>query len=265
MACVYRNCEGTRVGLWLIDLTRNQEVERSMRGLLTAAELARERRILAKDAKRNFLITRGTLRLLLGLLLGESPTDLRIRAGDRGKPILRRDGKPRLFFNVSHSHDLGMICVTDCGEVGVDLERLRPFPAAGDLARRHFTSAERDFVERASPHQRDFRFLLCWTRKEALLKATGTGLIDDLDSFEVPLSEAGLVSENFSRASRRWLVLNLPVDRDYAAAMAISGSSPKLTDIRELTVPGSPRQAPTHYRAIKVTPLISRAINSSMV
>ena len=54
-------------------------------------------------------------------------------------------------------------------EVGVDVEREREIEDAEAIAERCFSPAERDAC-------RALGFLYCWTRKEAFVKALGSGL-----------------------------------------------------------------------------------------
>lgn len=61
--------------------------------------------------------------------------------------------------------------------VGVDVEVLRPVPAAG-LARYWFTAAEAIWVAERPEAERSAAFLWLWTQKEAVGKALGIGLRD---------------------------------------------------------------------------------------
>jgi 4'-phosphopantetheinyl transferase len=70
-------------------------------------------------------------------------------------------------------------------------------------------------------------FFLCWTRKEAYIKARGEGLSLPLDQFEVSLipgEPAALVSvQQDSNEAFRWSLEELFPDADYAAALAVVG------------------------------------------
>src|SRR5207253_10188751 len=94
--------------------------------------------------------------------------------GARGKPALA-DGDG-LRFNVAHSHGLALVAVARGRELGVDLERVRPLPAAEAIARRFFSARERAVLDALPLRRRLDAFLSLWTRKEAFLKATGGGL-----------------------------------------------------------------------------------------
>ena len=73
------------------------------------------------------------------------------------------------------SRGLAAAAVTAIGQVGVDLEPVRPV-AALVLARRWFPAPEAAWLAQLPPGQRDAAFLALWTQKEAIAKALGTGL-----------------------------------------------------------------------------------------
>lgn len=207
--------------LWRVELDVGADVEERLREKLAPDEAARAEGFASARARRRFVVARGTLRVLLGGLLGERPLSVSIEEGASGKPRLAGH---RLGFNVSHSGDLALICIAEGFEVGVDLEQLRPVPSAAEIAKRRFATAEARFVEEGGESDIDRRFLLCWTRKEALAKALGAGLSFDLRSFAVPLEETGGVvslGDPGDGRRQRWLLLDVPIGSKYVAALAL--------------------------------------------
>jgi 4'-phosphopantetheinyl transferase len=184
------------VRLWRVELDVGGEAEAGLREQLSPDEVARAERFAKPRDRSRFVVARGTLRALLGSFLDERPGAVPLEEGPSGKPRLA-DSEHGLHFNVSHSGDLALICIAECGEVGVDLEAVRPVPSAVPIARRYFTPEEASFVEGRRPDGDDGaagvdrRFLFCWTRKEALAKAVGAGLSLDLRGFAVPLDPEG--------------------------------------------------------------------------
>lgn len=213
--------------LWRVELDAGADAEVRLRRELSPGEAARAEGFASAQARRRFVVARGTLREVLGELLGERPRSIAIEAGPSGKP--RLSDSDRLRFNLTHSGDLALICVADGFEVGVDLERLRPVPDAVEIARRRFAPEEARFVEEGDGADVDRRFLLCWTRKEALAKAVGAGLSFDLRSFAVPLEEPdGIVSlagPGEKRAQQRWLVSDVPLGDEHVAALALPAAN----------------------------------------
>lgn len=91
-----------------------------------------------------------------------------------GKPALA--GPSRCSFNLSHSEDDAVVLIAASGEIGVDVEVLRPMRDALALAERNFSASENAELRSLPESERDHAFLTAWTRKEACLKALGSGL-----------------------------------------------------------------------------------------
>lgn len=115
------------------------------------------------------------LRLLLCREYGTEWDSLRFEKGRYGKPhLLFPSG---LHFSLSHT-DGALLCAAGRAAVGADTEVIRqPFP---DIMAHCFHPDEIHYV-RAVPEQKQaLRFYEIWTRKEAFLKCSGTGLTDHL-------------------------------------------------------------------------------------
>jgi 4'-phosphopantetheinyl transferase len=141
------------------------------------------------------VVSRAALRSILGGYLGQPPGDVAIVARPNGKPQLHIG---ELAFNLTHSADLALIAVTRGCEIGVDVEAVRPIERLAELARRNFHPAEIAAVEAAAATDAAKEFMRCWTRKEAVLKALGTGLTTPLAEFDTIASTSDgaiLVSE----------------------------------------------------------------------
>jgi 4'-phosphopantetheinyl transferase len=258
-----REAQRTWVRLWRVDLDVDAETEEGLREQLPPGDIAKSKAFASPGASRRYVVARGTLRTLLSSPLDERPRSVPIQVGQSGKPYVAGDGHG-VHFNVSHSGDTAMICIATCGDVGVDLEAVRHVPAAVALARRHFAPGEASFVEAGGATGAAGRFLLCWTRKEALVKAIGAGLNLDLDSFVVPLTSPGAIvpiDDPEGGPTSRWLLLDVPLGDEYIAALALPAS---IADRGAIPAP-RPAQAPgeqpmDHCEEIDVPPLISGAI-----
>lgn len=98
------------------------------------------------------------------------------------RPLIHRTslGKPYvpgedIEFSVSRSAGVEVVAVSRA-PVGVDIERIAPLPDLEALAAYALADAEaRHLAGLDAAEQPDF-FYRCWTRKEACLKAMGTGL-----------------------------------------------------------------------------------------
>lgn len=92
---------------------------------------------------------------------------------DYGKPFF--PGHPDCCFSISHCRT-ALAVALDNRPVGVDVEHIRP--AEDSLIARTMSSTEQAQIAADPAPERAFTAL--WTRKEAVLKLRGTGIIDDL-------------------------------------------------------------------------------------
>lgn len=170
-------------------------------------------------------MTRGTLRSIVAWYRGEHPANIRFVTSAYGKPRLANGaGADPLFFNVARSRDTALMCLSATSEVGVDVECLREVPEAAAIARRHFSVREADLVCGGDAARRSERFLTCWTRKEAVVKALGRGLSVPLQTFEVsPRAPAGQVDYVQLACGSRWSVLGLRLEGGFLGAVAARG------------------------------------------
>jgi len=177
------------VQIWKVDIGPASLFVPALRTRLSPEERERADRYVFDRHRIRYIRARAALRALLGRHLGVAPADVRLGTAPGGKPFLA-DAVPPLHFNVSHSGDLALIALTRGGEVGIDVEGVRP---SGDdwvaLARRYFASEEVAALERYSSSERVEAFFRVWTRKEAIVKLLGDGLRKPLDRFIVPSDE----------------------------------------------------------------------------
>ncbi|EON78001.1 4'-phosphopantetheinyl transferase [Lunatimonas lonarensis] len=125
--------------------------------------------------KKRFLVGRYYLRYLLGAYLGEDPAKIVFCRGVNGRPQLGVDFP--LCFSVSYSRTMIAIGIAD-GSLGVDIEFVNEEFGFTDIVSHYFSPKEAEFIVN-SDNSADAFFML-WTRKEALLKGMGLGLVDDL-------------------------------------------------------------------------------------
>ena len=144
------------------------------RASLDDGEKARAARFVFDRDRRRFIAAHVGLRRLLGEHLGVDPATLRFDAGEFGKPRLRDE--PRCAFSLTHSGDEALVALSDGPDIGVDLEAVREFRDVDELARQCLTPAELVGFDATPEAERVLAFLRAWTRKEACLKALGTGL-----------------------------------------------------------------------------------------
>jgi 4'-phosphopantetheinyl transferase len=217
--------------------------------LLCDEERARAAQFRFAPDRRRFVAAHAALRRALAEQIGQRPEALRFTRSAFGKPSLA-DG-PRLHFSLSHSQALGLVAIGRRGPLGVDVEVLRPVPDALELAGRHFTPAEQAALAALPAAEREHAFLVCWTRKEACLKAIGLGLIVPPDRFEVGI-DADCRSVEVPVAGRLlWLVLQpAPLRIDSVGSIA----EWRQTRVRASQPPASAVAAFMFERAAQLVP-----------
>jgi len=212
-----------QIHLWCACLQAPAAASQQLLPLLSAAERERARRFRFRRHRRRFILTRGILRHLLGRYLGIAPQHLQLAQGRNGKPYLSGAGPTELQFNLAHAGQWALYAFASGNQpLGIDLERDRPLPQAEQLARRFFAPRERDALRALPASERSRAFLQAWTRKEAYLKAIGTGLAGSLDRVEVPVGPARLLQQRDSGCSgaARWWLCDLVPAPGYVAALA---------------------------------------------
>ncbi len=212
------------VRLWRVDLDAYADAV-ALDGL-SADERARAARMtFGRDARR-YLAARHALRRILADVVNRPAERLVIEPDDRGKPGLR-DGA--LQFNLSHSGPEALIGVSRDRAIGVDIEVVQEVAEAEALARAHFTDAERADWMTADASARHRTFLICWTRKEACVKALGVGLSAPPQSIEAGCAPDARVVSLRLGAERCEVMLRsvrLPDEPRAVAAVALAGHEP---------------------------------------
>ena len=216
------------VHIWRIRLNVPPEVTVDVRGLLDEAERKKAGKFRRLADRRRYIAAHARVRQILGLYAGCEPEEIGFRFNEFGKPSLSNNGQARdIRFNLAHSGELGVICVSRGREVGVDVELIRPEFAGLDVARKFFSPRELEQLEAMPAAIQTAAFFRCWTFKEAFIKAKGRGLSIPLDSFDVALAPhvgSALVSSRDDPGDvHRWHVRELSVQEGYAAAVAVEG------------------------------------------
>ncbi len=219
------------VHVWRASLDMAPASIRRALTVLSADERRRADRFRFSVHGDRFVAARAVLRGLLGHYLELPPSGVPLCAGPTGRPVLPSDFRDGgVEFNLTHSGDRTLIAVARDRAVGVDLERLRRGVAHERLADRFFTPSEAEALRDVPPAVRPIAFFACWTRKEAFLKATGTGLQHGLPhalrEFAVTVSpfEPPEIRQ-FPGGTRRWSLTDLDVGAGYAAALAVEGNA----------------------------------------
>ena len=172
---------------YYIDLAIDQESQERYYTWLSADECDRVQRFKYSQHQRDFVASRGALRLHLAQYLDCHPKEIRFDYGGHGKPKLA--SYSNLHFNLAHSHKRALIVVCKTAAIGVDLEKVRPVPELLSLAKRFFHVSEYESIAALPEALQLEKFFAYWTCKEAYLKATGTGL-SQVSKLELSLEQS---------------------------------------------------------------------------
>jgi 4'-phosphopantetheinyl transferase len=225
----------SEVHLWRIDLEAVALGEDRWESLLSADERNRANRFRFAVDRQRFSATRALLRMILGSYLECDPQNLTFAYSEQQKPTLAPPhAESGLRFNVSHSGGVSLIAFTQGREVGVDVEQIRQEFDPGSLAARFFSSSEQKELASYTADQLQEAFFRCWTRKEAYIKAHGSGLSLPLQHFDVSLAPRDLTCLRATRPdaseASRWSLRDVPAGEGYAAALCVEGQSWTLKD-----------------------------------
>jgi 4'-phosphopantetheinyl transferase len=123
--------------------------------------------------RRRFLGRKVFHRLILSNYLGTAPQRISFSKGRFGRPELppafRRAG---LRFNASSSGTAAVLAVSRAVQIGVDIEEVRPRRRADDIVR----WVAESWDETSETADDGVAFVRNWTRLEARVKWSGTGL-----------------------------------------------------------------------------------------
>lgn len=121
--------------------------------------------------------TRVLLDSLLAQLTARPPESLRLAKTDDGKPYLA--GSDPIAFNLSHSRRYSLIAMSLSGEIGCDIEDRFTDGDVGELCPLVLHPLELQEMAQLGAQDRQHAFRRYWVRKEAALKAMGTGFLKD--------------------------------------------------------------------------------------
>lgn len=169
--------------------------------ILSTAELEKAKKFFRPEDQKRYVVRKHFLRKLLALISGTPADEIRFDLSGRKKPVVKD-----IPFNVSHSANLVAIVIST-SIAGIDIEIIKQDFSYQMMLSDCFSKAEQMEIANAANPLRCFYTL--WTRKEAILKASGAGLgNDNLRKVDVLLSRctyedrayhlwSGLVSEHY--------------------------------------------------------------------
>lgn len=183
---------------------------------LDQEEQARAARFRAPVTAESFIRRRWLRRRLIALAHGTKDRDVRIESDELGRPsVLAPDAIRNLCLSTSSASRHALVAWTRARAIGVDIAFIDPAHATPEAAAIFMTADEqRDWS--ASGAARAETFFTCWTRKESILKAMGTGFTTDATTIQA------LPRDPLLHAPLGVVALDLPAPLGWLAAIALT-------------------------------------------
>lgn len=222
------------VHVWQWDLDAcSSEFDRHW-AMLSAQEHERAGNFRFELHRRRYVSGRGKLRQILGRYLSLPPRAVALEYGPEGKPFCTSQPAGwRICFNLSHSENTAALAISGGFEVGIDVEHIRPIEESMPLE--VFSAREREQFDALPASQRQTVFFETWARKEASLKALGTGFTLPPEHFEFDLSVHGDTTPRFvggeAAEASHWRIRTLSPGPTRAGAVAARHSGWSIVDM----------------------------------
>ena len=204
------------VKLFNINISEFHELISDLFSVLSDSEQSRAHRYHFINDKNRFIICRALLKFLLAEHLGLGIGQIILEVDANKKPYLPTHSS--VYFNVSHSVDYAIIAIAN-HPVGIDIEYINKEFDYKEILPTVFHHNE--IAEIKNSRCKTFTFYKFWSRKEALLKAVGKGIDDDISKIPVTDGAHSVISSlvgDFKKIN----VLSFNLNDDYVGALALT-------------------------------------------
>lgn len=198
---------------------------------LGSEEKSRLSRLRQSEDQWSYAAAHRLMREMLSSRYGVAPEDWRFCHDQHGRPHVDPKEHPEIetIFSISHTQGLALCALLDSDRaefspvgVGVDAEYSSRKVEALDLAERFFAPAEAKLLRDLDPEEREQTFFHLWTLKEAIVKALGLGLRQDLASFACHVDPPTLVmADDVLLPLDGWTLVQLDLGEGYVGALAV--------------------------------------------
>jgi 4'-phosphopantetheinyl transferase len=180
-----QTCSGASVHIWQAFFSSWRSQATRLTQSLSGQERERMQRFRDPEMAARYAIGHGLLRELLGKYTGAAPAAIEISTNAYGKPELVTTAETTMYFNLAHTDEIVLYGFTGMYPIGVDVESIESGPVSFLEARRILSTDEWASWQELPDEERNSLFYQTWVRKESVLKALGTGLSIEPDTFSV--------------------------------------------------------------------------------
>jgi len=154
---------------------------------LSPEELSELNSITIESRRNQYLTSRWMLKILLGELLNIKPNEISFIKSALGKPqLLNEKHSSIVSFNISHKTSISVIGITNKGQIGIDVEEVEENDKSMRIAERYFSVIELAWINQIQNQaEQNLRFYKVWSMKEAIIKAVGGGIFQNLNDFYI--------------------------------------------------------------------------------
>ena len=227
-----KNTSGIK--LFKIHLSSYYKLVPELSKYLNTTELQCAQNYHFQKDKNQFIICRTLLKFILAQHKSVAITEINIEIDSNRKPYLALDQS--VCFNVTHAKDYALILVRNDDPVGIDIEYLNIDFNFSEILLDIYSNLEIETVTNAK--NKTDTFYKYWTRKEAIVKATGTGISDFLPQIPAVDGQHSVASKLLD-GYKRLQVLSFDLNEDYIAAIALSGERVDFDTLQIYSLPST--------------------------
>jgi len=192
--------------IFRIDINNHfPKIKKALADVLSEREQEKAGRMFIAKDKERYVVSKYCLRTILSLCLNTNPHKIDFIFHEHKKPTVNG-----IEFNISHTGDYVLIAISPKA-VGIDVEFLNrefDFKSILDIT---FSNKEIDYIGNKDINPTNFYVM--WTRKEALLKASGEGVSDNLHLIEC-------LDEHLEREKEVFKMRTFMIADNYVASIA---------------------------------------------
>lgn len=204
------------IKLFKIELSKYFNIVDYLINFLTSNEIDRAQRYRHTKDRNRFIICRSLLKYLLAKETNLEISKIQFKKTENKKPYFPLDTS--LFFNISHAGNYAIIAIGPC-ELGVDIEFVDKDFNFHEILGSVYNESEINIINNFD--NKRYSFYKFWTRKEAIVKAIGKGIDDDLKN--IPVTDGfHSVPSTLIYGFKKINVFSFNINNDYVGALALT-------------------------------------------